>query len=86
MDGGKDLEGSQFQHALNLALKKNGQNHDIQGYGLAQTRRDADVIAWHVIEKNFRLFLGALPHQTLAQTEFLGKIRTGTVGETGEKL
>src|SRR5438445_11380537 len=65
----KALEGSQFDHRLDLPFEENRQYKDVEGWGFPQTRADLDIVAWYVGKENAVLFQGTLSYQALAQSE-----------------
>ena len=62
----KALEGSQFDHRLDVPFEENRQDKDVEGWGFPQTRTDMDIVARYLGEENALLFQGALSYQAFA--------------------
>ncbi len=63
------LEGGELEDALDLAFKKDGQDHEMERRGLAQTRRDLEVVGRHASQLDLAPIDGALTDQPVAEVQ-----------------
>ena len=78
-------ERGQLHHALDLPLEQNRQDNDIMRLGLAQTRRDAEIMFGHIGKQDFLAFDGTLTDQAFAQlVNVIMIIREGISGQQSQ--
>ena len=69
VDAAEREEARQLDHRLHLTLEQDRQHDDVARRGLAEARRDLDIVVGHVREQDGLLFERRLPHQSLADHE-----------------
>ena len=79
------IERAQLQHGLDLALEDDGQDDDVDGRRVPESRRDPDVVRRHVGEHDLLALERALSHEPFAQVELLGDRAGPLVSVAGEE-